>query len=166
MSGTLRERLRGAGTRLQGARTKLLGRYAGSSVISGVISEGVFLASFGLGALPSVASVIAFVAGAVPNYLMNRYWAWQQNDRIRAGRELLPYIVIIVVTALLASVITTAADAWLHDRVSSQFWQVVLVGIAFLGTYGVMFVIKFFLFDRFIFTGSRPGRTPATRSRS
>lgn len=151
---------------LRSARTRLLGRYAWSSVIAGVISEVVFLVSFGLGALPSVASVIAFVAGAVPNYLMNRYWAWRQTDRIRAGRELLPYIVIIVATAALASVITTAADAWLHDRVASHVWQVLLVGIAFLGTYGVMFVIKFFLFDRFIFVGSRDGRTPATRSKS
>ena len=85
----------------------LLGRYAASSVIAGLISEGAFLASYGLGALPSVASVIAFVAGAVPNYLMNRYWAWQQKDKVRPGRELLPYLIIIVTTAVLASLITT-----------------------------------------------------------
>lgn len=152
--------------RMRGARAMLLGRYAASSVIAGLISEGVFLASYGLGALPSVASVIAFVAGAVPNYLMNRYWAWQQKDKVRPGRELLPYLIIIVVTALLASLITTAADAFLHERIASHFWQVVLVGIAFLGTYGVMFVVKFFLFDRLIFVGPRESRTPATKSKS
>lgn len=152
--------------RLRSARAMLLGRYAASSVIAGLISEGAFLASYGLGALPSVASVIAFVAGAVPNYLMNRYWAWQQKDRVKPGRELLPYLIIIVTTAVLASLITTAADAWLTDRIDSHFWQVVLVGIAFLGTYGVMFVIKFFLFDRLIFVGPRGSHTPATRSKS
>ena len=60
----------------------------------------------------------------------------------------------------------TAADAFLHSRIESHFWQVVLVGIAFLGTYGVMFVIKFFLFDRLIFVGPRGSHTPATKSKS
>ena len=37
------------------------------------------------------------------------------------------------------------------------------VGAAFLATYGTMFVLKFVLFDRFIFV-DRPARTPDTTS--
>lgn len=147
-------------------RAALVGRYSISSVIAGVLSQGAFAASYALGALPSVASAIAFVVGAVPNYLMNRYWAWQQRGRPHAGRELLPYLVIILVTAGAAALVTTAADAFLRARIESDFWLVVLVDAAFIGTYGIMFVLKFVLFDRFVFVPRKDARTPGTTSRS
>ena len=110
-----------------------------------------------------LASVLAFVAGAVPNYLMNRYWAWQRRGRPDHRREVLPYAVIVIVTAITAILVTTAADRWVRDHVATHGWQVALVGAAFLGTYGAMFVLKFLLFDRLIFV-DRPGRTPDTTS--
>lgn len=152
-------------TRFRHARGVLMGRYAASSVIAGVISELAFLASYALGALPVVASGIAFVAGAVPNYLMNRYWAWQRRGRANPTREVLPYVAIIVVTALIAAGVTTLADAWLQDRIDSHLWQVLAVGAAFLATYGFMFVLKFVLFDRYVFAAPETTRTPATKSR-
>ncbi|GAA4283169.1 hypothetical protein GCM10022261_07000 [Brevibacterium daeguense] len=152
--------------RLRTARTLLWGRYAASSVAAGLISQATFTVSFALGALPWAATVLAFVAGAIPNYFMNRYWAWKQTNRVRPARELLPYFTINVATAVAASLVTTGADAWLQTRIDSEVWQVVLVSAAFIGTYGVMFVLKFFLFDRFVFTASVVGRSPATRSRS
>ncbi len=147
---------------LSTGRWRLWLRYGASSVIAGLISEGTFALAFWLGAGPTAASLIAFVAGAVPNYLMNRYWAWSRRDRIGGARELLPYLVIIVSTALVATAITNAADVLVRSRVASHLGQTVLVSLAFLATYGVMFVIKFFLFDRLIFAGR--GRSRETTS--
>lgn len=143
-------------------RVRLWGRYTAASVIAGLISEAVFVGTYWLGALPLVASLVAFVAGAVPNYLMNRYWAWQRTGRAHRTRELLPYAVIVIVTATTAVLITTAADAWVRAHVAAHEVQVALVGAAFLGTYGFMFVLKFLLFDRFIFV--RRAGTPGTTS--
>lgn len=147
------------------ARLLLWWRYSASSVVAGVISELVFLASYGAGAAPRVASVVAFVAGAVPNYVLNRRWAWRQRGRVHGTRELLPYLVIIVLTAVAAAAITTAADHWLRGQVDSHLWLTVLVSMAFIGTYGVMFVLKFVLFDRYVFV-RRSGDVPATKSRA
>ncbi|MGH3761432.1 GtrA family protein [Actinophytocola sp.] len=143
-------------------RAKLWGRYTAASVIAGVISELVFLLAYWFEAAPVVASVVAFVAGAVPNYLMNRRWAWRRTGRPHPVRETLPYAVIIVSTALVAILATTLADRWVVAHVDSHELQVFLVGAAFLGTYGVMFVLKFVLFDR-LFAG-RPARTPGPTS--
>lgn len=146
-------------------RVTLWGRYAAASIIAGVLSQLVFLVTYWFGALPAVASVVAFVAGAVPNYLMNRRWAWQRSDKPDPVRETLPYAVIIIVTALTAILVTTLADEWVVGHVDSHTWQVILVGAAFLGTYGVMFVLKFLLFDRLIFARRGAG-TPGPRSRA
>ncbi len=86
-------------------------------MIAGLISEATFALCFWLGSSATAASLIAFVAGAVPNYLMNRYWAWQRRDRIGGARELVPYLVIILSTALLATLITNGADALVQGRI-------------------------------------------------
>ena len=144
-------------------RLPLWGRYIGASVVAGIISEVVFVVTYWFSAVPLAASLLAFVAGAVPNYLMNRYWAWQRRGRPDHTREVLPYAVIIVVTALTAILVTAAADRWVRDHVAAHALQVTLVGAAFLATYGTMFVLKFVLFDRFIFV-DRAARTPDTTS--
>ena len=144
---------------LRDKRIRLWGRYTGASVIAGIISEIAFVVTYWFGAVPLVASLVAFVAGAVPNYLMNRYWAWQRSGRPDRGRELLPYAVIVIVTALVAVLATTAADRWVREHVAAHALQVALVAFAFLATYGAMFVLKFVLFDRFIFV-DRAARTP------
>jgi putative flippase GtrA len=144
-------------------RILLWGRYTGASVVAGIISEVVFVVTYWFAAVPLVASLIAFVAGAVPNYLMNRFWAWQRNGRPDRTREVLPYAAIVIVTALTAILVTTAADRWVRDHVDAHALQVTLVAAAFLATYGTMFVMKFLLFDRFIFV-DRAARTPDTTS--
>jgi putative flippase GtrA len=150
-------------TKLWRKRIRLWGRYTGASVIAGVISEAVFVVAYWFGAVPLVASLLAFVAGAVPNYLMNRYWAWQRRGTPDRMREILPYAIIVVVTALTAILVTTAADRWVRDHVTAHPVQVILVSAAFLATYGTMFILKFVLFDRFIFV-DRAARTPDTTS--
>lgn len=149
----------------QRQRLRIWIRYTGGSVVAAAVSEVAFLTAYGLGAVPIVASVLAFVSGAVPNYLLNRYWAWQRRGRADRTRETLPYVAIIVVTALVAIGMTTLADIWVREHIESHSWRTLLVGAAYIGTYGVMFVLKFVLFDRLIF-GGRAAGTPATTSRA
>ncbi|TCC53043.1 GtrA family protein [Kribbella capetownensis] len=156
------------GSRLSLPRFRLLlwAKYSASSVIAGVISELAFALCYWVGARPLWASVVAFLAGALPNYVLNRRWAWGRTGRADRTRELLPYAIIVVVTALAAALATSAADHWLRDRIDSHVWQTVLVSATFLGTYGVMFILKFVLFDRFVFAKPEAAavRTPATTS--
>jgi putative flippase GtrA len=152
------------------AKLLLWAKYSASSVIAGVISELAFVICYWLGTAPVAASVVAFVAGALPNYLLNRRWAWGRKGRADRRRELLPYAIIVIVTAAAAALTTTAADHWIRARIESHTGQTILVSAVFLGTYGVLFILKFVLFDRFVF--AKPAaraddlaaeRTPATR---
>jgi hypothetical protein len=61
-----------------------------------------------------------------------------------------------------ASLVTTLADRWVEAHVGPHGLQVFLVGAAFLGTYGVMFLLKFVLYDRLIFAGRRAGTPEPT----
>ena len=62
-------------------------------------------------------------------------------------REVMPYLAIVLITLLLATVATNVADAVLAERVSDGV-RVWLVSATFLSVYGVVFLLKFVLLDR------------------
>lgn len=133
-------------------------RYGAGSIVATACSEVAFLLVYGpLGASTTWASIIGWLAGAVPNYLLNRSWAWGLRGRPSLRRELLPYIAIVLVTVALAVMMTGLADRIVDDLDVSDLARTLIVGAVFLGVYAVMFVLRFFLFDR-LFTG-RSART-------
>lgn len=129
-----------------------LTRYGTGSVIAGVISETAFLLVYGAGlAGPRVASAVAFLAGAIPNYVLNRSWTWERRGRPDPVRELLPYAAVVLTSVLVASAVTSFADRNVGALTTSRPLQVALVTISFAATYGVLFILKFVVFDRLLF---------------
>lgn len=154
----------GSGTK----RTRLLlwAKYSASSVVATVISQSAFALCYWFGTAALVASLVAWVTGTVPSYLMNRRWTW--GHRGPTGRDLLPYAIIVVVSAVLAAIVTTITDRLVQDRIDSHAWQTVLVSGSYLGTYGVLFILKFVLFDRYVFAKkpSQAAETEAAEART
>jgi putative flippase GtrA len=141
-------------------------RAAASSLVATVISQITLVGLLWLGGTnATVASVLAFVAGAIPNYLMSRRWAWGRRGTPEVRRELLPYLVVITVSGIAAVGLTTLTG-WLIQPLSLPhvLW-ILLLDAAYVTSYAIMFVIKFTLLDRLVF-GRGEARTPATTSRS
>jgi putative flippase GtrA len=139
---------------------KLL-RYFTGSVVATVCSEACFVLLYGLLALGTTwSSVVSWLAGAIPNFWLNRNWAWQRSGRPSLRREVVPYAVIILSTLLLAILTTHLADVWLHHADVSHSVRVTLVAATFLGTYVVVFALRFVLLERLF------GRLLAAETRS
>lgn len=138
-------------------------RYGAGSVVAMGCSELVLVGSYGLlGAGPLTASVLAWFAGAVPNYVLNRRWAWRSDDagssgrgRAVRGRKMALYWTITLATAAAAVAATTGMDGWIKAAVNSRGEQSLLLALAYLFAYGVVFILKFVLFDRLVFTDGR-----------
>jgi len=132
------------------------GRYSIGSVIALASSELVFVVCFGtLGLGPTGSSVAAFVAGAIPNYVINRYWAWGRRGRLRVAREVVLYIAIIVASLVISIIATSWADDLVKTLTRSHSARTTLVSGAYLGTQAVLFLVKFALFQTVIFTEPR-----------
>jgi putative flippase GtrA len=143
---------------------KLL-RYFTGSVVATVCSEVVFVVLYGaLGIGTAWSSVLSWLAGAIPSFWLNRSWAWQRTGRPSLRREVLPYVAIILTTLLLATVLTHVADVWLHHRGVSSSVRVTLVAGVFLGTYVLVFGLRFLLLERLFrrlqLHEAGPGRHP------
>ncbi|MDQ6841129.1 MAG: GtrA family protein, partial [Actinomycetota bacterium] len=63
-------------------------RFAISSVFAAATSAVVFPILYVLGASTTACSVVAFFAGAIPNWTLNRRWTWKVQGRVAFGREI------------------------------------------------------------------------------
>jgi putative flippase GtrA len=127
--------------------------YSAGSVIAATTSELAFLIAYGPGgAGPAVASLAGFVGGAVPNYILNRRWAWSDRRGRSRRTEILLYAAVAL-SSYGASVVTTrAAQNWARGLIGDRTWRVLLVGAAYLAVSGVFFVLKFVLYHFVVFT--------------
>jgi putative flippase GtrA len=140
---------------------KLL-KFGASSVVATVCSETTFLLLYGpAGASSTVASVLAWLAGAIPNYWINRTWTWGRRGWPSMSRELVPYIAIVFGTLGIAIAATAVADAVLRDANASDATRTFLVGGTYLMVYVVMFLVRFLLFDRMYSRADRADRALA-----
>jgi hypothetical protein len=67
-------------------------------------------------------------------------------------------------TLLVATLSTSAVDKALNGTSTSHLTRVLLVSGTFLGVYGVIFAVRFFLLDRLFSAAPRPHSTPGTVS--
>jgi putative flippase GtrA len=123
-------------------------RYAAGSGVATVCTETTFIVLYGpLGAAPAVASCVAWFAGAVPNYWLNRSWTWRRRGRPSLLHEVLPYVAIILVTLFIAILATSSVDHLISGHHVAAGVRVTVVAGTYLAVYGVMFLLRFFLLD-------------------
>lgn len=152
-------------TRLRGSRLAgKLGRYAIGSVVALVTSVLVFAGLYVLGVGTTVDSVAAFVAGAVPNWILNRRWAWEITGRVEVAREIVGYAIV----SGLALVAASAATGWTQDQVQSlpahHGIRVALVTLSYVAVQAILFAAKFLVYENWVFAGRSRVRA-AVRSR-
>lgn len=141
-------------------------RYTAVSVISVVVTLVTYLVIYGVLRLttPDWCQVIATAVGTVPSYTLNRYWAWGMRGRSQWLREVVPFWVLAFVgLAFSVYAVDLASVVGRHLRFSHTAGTV-LDEVFALASYGILWVGKFIIFNRFLFvdreepgSGSRGG---------
>ena len=130
-------------------------RYAVGSVAASLVSAVTLAAAYqGIGLDPRVSSVAAFSAGALVNFLIYRFWAWRgtaESGSAAVRRDFLKYAVVAIGTALVALGTTTIADNWARSAGLSASLRTLVVEGSYFGAFGVMFIAKFLILDRYVF---------------
>jgi putative flippase GtrA len=139
-------------------------RYAIGSVVALLTSIVAFALLYVTVGNTTVCSVGAFLAGAVPNWILNRRWAWKIRGQVSWLREVVAYIVI----SLLVLVASAAVTGWTNDQIQSipsgHGIRVILVTAAYVLVQAVFFALKFLVYEHWVFAG-RSRLRAAVRSR-
>ncbi|HEX3780468.1 MAG TPA: GtrA family protein [Pseudonocardiaceae bacterium] len=94
------------------------------------------------------AAVAAFIAGAIPAFLINWHWTWSRRGRPAMFSELLPYLMITFGGGIAATGLTTLADKVINPLLTSRGERSLVLDCAYLGSYGLLVLVKFALLDR------------------
>jgi putative flippase GtrA len=140
-------------------------RYTIGSIVAAATSAIVFALAFLMGASTVACSILAFVAGAVPNWVLNRRWAWKMEGRVEFLREILAYTVISVLVWAASTWATGHTQNWARAHVApGAGLRVIITTSAYVFVQAVFFGVKFVIYDKWVFGGKSRLRA-ALRSR-
>jgi putative flippase GtrA len=139
-------------------------RFAISSALAATTSAVVFPILYVLGASTTACTVIAFFAGAIPNWTLNRRWTWKVEGRVAFGREILAYLVISATTLVALSLATGWTNHQVQKIPAHHGLRVLLVTASYFAVLCVLYAGRFFLYEHWIFSGRSRVRA-ALRSR-
>ncbi len=116
------------------------------------ISSNIAFAGFYVGgASTTVCSVAGFVAGAIPNWILNRRWAWQMSGRPPA-RQVVGYIGISILVLVTTSAVTGWTNAQVQSIPSGHGVRVAIVTASYVAVTIVLFFAKFVIYDYWVFS--------------
>src|SRR5688572_10888517 len=130
--------------RLTGGRGALAIRYSMVSVF-GVVFTQLQLAVY-VGLLdnnPTRSNVVAVMICAVPVFLLNKRWVWNVDGKVSVRREILPFWVFTAAGLALSTALVAIAE-----NVSDS---TLLVMLASVSGFGILWVAKFLFLDQVMF---------------
>lgn len=145
-------------------RLRRLVKFATVSAISVVVNQSTLLVTFGLLHWPArPANLTAFVMSTIPSFELNRRWTWRRSGRTHVRRELAPFWILAII-GLIASDQATRFAASASADVASRPIRTLVVMLAALSTYGVLWLVKFVLLDRLVW--GEPPRADVAEARA
>lgn len=89
-------------------------------------------------------NVFSVTVSAIPAYYLSRYWVWQKRGKNHLTAEVLPFWTL----ALLGFALSTLCVWVVENR-----WDPhpIVINLTNLAAFGVVWVSKFFILDRFLF---------------
>lgn len=129
-------------------------KYAVGSVIAFVMSNIVFALVYLVRDQPIAASVAGFIAGAIPNWILNRRWAWQQTGRPPA-KQIVTYALVsavVLVTTSLATKWTNHEVAYVWHVQKGTGLRLTIVTAAYVAVTVVLFAAKFVVYEFWVFS--------------
>ena len=132
-------------------------RYTLGSGIAFVISQVVFIASYGILHLFDArgSSIFATMAGAVPSYFMNRYWAWQKRGKSHFSKEVVPYFVMAWLSLVFSTWSTDFAATHKEIVGSSHLIQLMFVDGAYVASFAILWLAKYAFMDKILFVKAK-----------
>jgi putative flippase GtrA len=130
--------------RVTGGRGALAIKYSMVSVIGVTTTQAMLVLFIGiLDRHPVWSNITAVSICAVPVFFLNKRWVWNHDGKVSFRREILPFWIFTLAGLLLS----TAFVALAHSVSDSQL----LVMVASVGGFGVLWVAKFLFLDQIMF---------------
>jgi putative flippase GtrA len=127
-------------------------RYSMASVVAVMVSTAcliIFVGPLHLSAV--VGSTLATSIAAVPSYWMNRRWAWGKSGRSHLFKEVLPFWALALIGWGCSTAAVKLMESYAKSHGFGHTLTTITVAIAYVGAFGVLWVVKFIIFNKVMF---------------
>ncbi len=127
------------------------GRYVAATVVITGLGQGLLYALYAVYGMAAVwANLVAFLVLVGPQYVLNRRWVWGVRGSSSLSREVVPFW-ILQGAGLAASSVAVAIAARVF---ANPLW----VNAASLTAFGIVWLARLLLLERYVFGGRTPQR--------
>lgn len=127
-------------------------RYSMVSAVAVAVNQVCLLALFaGLHWKARPANVAACAVASIPNYWLNRRWTWGKTGRSHLLKEVVPFWSLAFVGLALSTLAAGLAEDLAPNVTSSRLGQGIIVSIASLTAFGLVWVGKFVFLNKVLF---------------
>jgi putative flippase GtrA len=138
------------------ARFAKFGRYAGVSVIAVLLAQAGLVVAYGLLRWPVPAAVIlSLMVSAMPAYFLSRRYVWSGAPHEAEARQVWSFLGVAAVGSLTTIAIVWAFVAIAHGRTHNHATLTVVANGASIVATSLIWLGRYFVLDRFVFTGGR-----------
>lgn len=130
--------------RVTGGRGALAIKYSMVSVVGVTLTQTLLVLFVGiLDQDPTWSNVVAVSLTAVPVFFLNKRWVWLHDGKVSFRREILPFWVFTLAGLFLSTLLVALAE-----EVSDS---TLLVMVASVAGFGILWVAKFLFLDQIMF---------------
>ena len=140
--------------RLSGRYGKKARRFLVVSAFNVVFGQSLLVLTYSwLGWSFAVSNFAAVAVSAGPAYVLTRYWVWEKWSKNHLVKEVLPFWGLAFFGLIVSTVAAGIANAYTDAQV--------VLNLVNLASFGLIWVSKFFIFDRFMFGRRHQALEPA-----
>jgi putative flippase GtrA len=122
------------------------------SLIATAVSQLILFAVYPHVISSAMASnVVATSVSTVPAYYLNRRWTWGKRGRSHLLKEVVPFWTMAFIGLVLSTVIVGIAAKSAHFISSSEHVKVIIVHLANLFAYALIWVARYTILNRYLF---------------
>lgn len=130
-------------------------KYSAVSVVNVVIGQGLLVVFAAILHKDWLANVLAVSLSAVPAYYLSRAWVWGKTGKSHLTKEVLPFwgfaFAGLVLSTLSVYLVTHALGIADTPRDQLTLVEKLAPNMANICAFGVLWVVKFFILDSFMF---------------
>ncbi|WP_424184367.1 GtrA family protein [Actinokineospora sp. G85] len=129
--------------------TPAFSRYTAASLLATGVSQLVLVAVYAVGEQDAVvATLAAFAAGAVPHFVLVRWWAWGQRGVPKLTGQLTGYLVTTAIGGAITVALTGLADWAVAPLIDDRVLRAVVLNATYVVSGLPVFLAKYAVFDR------------------
>lgn len=152
-SSAMRRTISALRTRASTPTAKKAIRYSLVSVVAVAVSQTVFVTVYSLLHWSASRSAMFSTAiGAIPSYFLNRLWVWGKKGRSHLWREIVPFWTLAFISLAFSAWASGTAERYVETHDVSKLVKTALVTGAYFGSFAVLWVVKFIIFNKVLFT--------------